>query len=87
MSLAESRRISRPGERLGFWSKILRFNWAVALLIIAVASIGFLMLFSVANGSLTPWAKPQNTASRTPDRRIAFMMVPFHNSSRFRKNI
>lgn len=59
MSFVESRRISRPGERLGLWSKILRFNWAVALLIIAVASIGFLMLFSVADGSLTPWAKPQ----------------------------
>jgi len=40
-------------------SKILYMNWALTLLLIAVASIGFLMLFSVAGGSLTPWAEPQ----------------------------
>ncbi|QIE54297.1 rod shape-determining protein RodA [Pikeienuella piscinae] len=47
------------GARPGLWSKALRFNWALALLIVAVASVGFLMLFSVANGSLDPWARPQ----------------------------
>ena len=40
-------------------SKILHMNWALILLLIAVACIGFLMLFSVAGGSLTPWAEPQ----------------------------
>lgn len=39
--------------------KFLYFNWPLVLLITAVASIGFLMLFSVAGGSMTPWAMPQ----------------------------
>ncbi|MWB77720.1 rod shape-determining protein RodA [Pseudooceanicola sp. 216_PA32_1] len=39
--------------------KILHLNWPLALLLIAVASVGFLMLYSVAGGSFTPWAEPQ----------------------------
>ncbi|MEP5758576.1 MAG: rod shape-determining protein RodA [Litoreibacter sp.] len=40
-------------------SKILHLNWPIVLLLTAIASVGFLMLFSVAGGSLTPWAEPQ----------------------------
>jgi rod shape determining protein RodA len=39
--------------------KVLAFHWAIALLLAAVAGIGFLMLFSVAGGSLEPWAGRQ----------------------------
>ncbi|MFT6452344.1 MAG: rod shape determining protein RodA [Halocynthiibacter sp.] len=39
--------------------KVLYFNWALLLLITAVASIGFMMLYSVAGGSMSPWAEPQ----------------------------
>ncbi|MEO9683190.1 MAG: rod shape-determining protein RodA [Tateyamaria sp.] len=39
--------------------KILFLNWPLALLLAAVAGVGFLMLFSVAGGSFTPWAEPQ----------------------------
>ncbi|MDA8746892.1 rod shape-determining protein RodA [Litoreibacter sp.] len=39
--------------------KLLHLNWAIVLLLSAIASIGFLMLYSVAGGSLTPWAEPQ----------------------------
>ncbi|NNF25495.1 MAG: rod shape-determining protein RodA [Rhodobacteraceae bacterium] len=39
--------------------KVLFLNWALILLLIAVASIGFLMLFSVAGGALERWAEPQ----------------------------
>ena len=39
--------------------KILYLNWPLTVLLIAVASIGFLMLYSVAGGSFTPWAEPQ----------------------------
>ncbi|MEP2892417.1 rod shape-determining protein RodA [Tateyamaria sp.] len=39
--------------------KILFLNWPLALLLTAVAGVGFLMLFSVAGGSFTPWAEPQ----------------------------
>lgn len=39
--------------------KLFFLNWPVVLLLVAVASFGFLMLYSVAGGSLTPWAEPQ----------------------------
>ncbi|MDQ7071233.1 MAG: rod shape-determining protein RodA [Rhodobacterales bacterium] len=39
--------------------KILFLNWPLALLLTAVASVGFLMLYSVAGGSFSPWAAPQ----------------------------
>ncbi len=39
--------------------KVLFINWPLALLLIAVASVGFLMLYSVAGGDITLWAEPQ----------------------------
>ncbi len=39
--------------------KLLYFNWPLVVLVTAVASVGFLMLFSVAGGSMTPWATTQ----------------------------
>ncbi|MCA0871878.1 rod shape-determining protein RodA [Seohaeicola saemankumensis] len=39
--------------------KILYLNWPLTLLLISVAGVGFLMLYSVAGGSFTPWAEPQ----------------------------
>lgn len=41
------------------FSKVLAFNWALTLLIIAASSVGFLMLFSVADGDINRWARPQ----------------------------
>ncbi len=43
----------------GGWRKILYLNWPLTLLLITVASVGFLMLYSVAGGSFQPWAEPQ----------------------------
>ncbi|MEM1429417.1 MAG: rod shape-determining protein RodA [Pseudomonadota bacterium] len=40
-------------------SKILHLNWALVVLLTAVACMGFLMLYSVAGGSMDPWARPQ----------------------------
>lgn len=40
-------------------AKVLHLNWGLILLIVAVASFGFLMLYSVAGGSMTPWVEPQ----------------------------
>ncbi len=40
-------------------TKILYLNWPLVLLLTAVASVGFLMLFSVAGGNMQPWAEPQ----------------------------
>lgn len=39
--------------------KFLYMNWPLTLLLISVASAGFLMLYSVAGGSWRPWAEPQ----------------------------
>jgi len=39
--------------------KIFYVNWPLVLLIVAVSSFGFLMLYSVAGGSLDPWARAQ----------------------------
>lgn len=40
-------------------AKVLHLNWGLILLIVAVASFGFLMLYSVAGGSMPPWVEPQ----------------------------
>ncbi|MEM1313211.1 MAG: FtsW/RodA/SpoVE family cell cycle protein, partial [Pseudomonadota bacterium] len=39
--------------------KVLRFHWALALTLCAVAFAGVLMLYSVAGGSPDPWAERQ----------------------------
>jgi rod shape determining protein RodA len=39
--------------------KVLYVNWPLVILLTTVASAGFLMLYSVAGGSFTPWAGPQ----------------------------
>ncbi len=40
-------------------AKILYLDWGLVVLLGAVASIGFLMLYSIAGGSMHPWAEPQ----------------------------
>ena len=40
-------------------AKIFYLNWPIIVLLGAIASVGFLMLYSVAGGSMTPWAEPQ----------------------------
>ncbi|MGE4328040.1 MAG: rod shape-determining protein RodA [Pseudodonghicola sp.] len=39
--------------------KILYLNWPLTLLLVSVAGVGVLMLYSVAGGSFSPWAEPQ----------------------------
>ena len=39
--------------------KLLYLHWPLILLLCAVAGIGFMMLYSVAGGSPTPWVEPQ----------------------------
>jgi rod shape determining protein RodA len=48
--------------------KVLFLNWPLIVLVTAVACIGFVMLYSVAGGSFSPWAEPQM-------KRFAFGMV------------
>ncbi|SDZ81440.1 rod shape-determining protein RodA [Rubrimonas cliftonensis] len=46
---------------LGLAGKLLRLNWPLLLLTASSASLGFLMLYSVAGGDLEPWAGRQMT--------------------------
>ncbi len=39
--------------------KILHLNWPIAILLASISGVGFLMLYSVAGGSFSPWAEPQ----------------------------
>ena len=39
--------------------KLLQINWSVVLLLCLIASVGFAMQYSAANGSLSPWASRQ----------------------------
>lgn len=50
-----------PGGRgtpRGF-AKLLAINWSLVVLLTAVASAGFVMLYSVADGDFEPWAEAQ----------------------------
>ncbi len=50
--------ISRSG-RLSLVDKLFEVNWGFVLILAAIASVGFAMLYSVADGSLDPWASRQ----------------------------
>ncbi|HMS95365.1 MAG TPA: rod shape-determining protein RodA [Tabrizicola sp.] len=39
--------------------KVLHLNWPLVVLVTSVASVGFLMLYSIAGGNLDTWARPQ----------------------------
>ncbi|TAN75458.1 MAG: rod shape-determining protein RodA, partial [Magnetospirillum sp.] len=54
-------RFSSPLNRtdMGWRDKIWQINWALIVLMTAVASIGFLTLYSAAGGNLDPWAWKQ----------------------------
>lgn len=39
--------------------KILYLNWPLIVLLSTICGVGFMMLYSVAGGSFSPWAEPQ----------------------------
>lgn len=39
--------------------KVLYLNWPLVVLVTTVASVGFLMLYSIAGGNIETWARPQ----------------------------
>ncbi len=41
------------------WRKVFHLHWPLTLVIIATSCVGFLMLYSVAGGSFSPWAEAQ----------------------------
>ncbi len=44
---------------ISYLRKFLMFHWPLAILILATGAFGILMLYSVAGGSMSPWAEPQ----------------------------
>ena len=51
--------LSAPPPELSIGAKLLRVNWILAALLAATATVGFFMLYSIAKGSLDPWARTQ----------------------------
>ncbi len=47
------------GRDMRLSDKFMEFNWGFLLLLAAIASMGFAMLYSVADGSFSPWALRQ----------------------------
>ena len=46
-------------KRKSIRQKLADLNWFIVMVIVVVAGIGFAMLYSVAGGSIDPWAKNQ----------------------------
>jgi len=53
------RELGAPETSLPLSKKIWELNWGFVLLICATASVGFVMLYSAADGNLDPWASRQ----------------------------
>src|SRR3546814_5045890 len=47
------------GPSLRFSTKLLQVNWLLVVLVVALAAIGCLVLYSAADASLEPWAGRQ----------------------------
>jgi rod shape determining protein RodA len=47
------------GREMKIGDKLLEFNWGFLLLLTVISCIGFAMLYSVADGSFSPWALKQ----------------------------
>lgn len=47
------------GRDMKIGDKLLEFNWGFLLLLTVISCIGFAMLYSVADGSFSPWAMKQ----------------------------
>ncbi|MEM6423509.1 MAG: FtsW/RodA/SpoVE family cell cycle protein, partial [Pseudomonadota bacterium] len=52
---------SRQGRGPALLGKLLGLDWGLTLVLAAIASVGFLMLYSVAGGDMDPWASRQMT--------------------------
>ena len=48
--------MTRPGERERISTKLLEIDWRLAFLLCAIAGLGAMMLYSIANSSWEPWA-------------------------------
>ena len=59
MTLFQDRGDPLNPPQLSLGGKIASLNWGLVILILLVASVGFAMLYSAANGDWNPWASRQ----------------------------
>lgn len=52
---------SASGRDMKLKDKFFEFNWGFLILLVAIAFMGFAMLYSVADGNVDPWASRQAT--------------------------
>jgi rod shape determining protein RodA len=57
--MASVTRLDTSAPRLSVAEKLWSLNWGLLLLLTLIASFGFAMLYSAANGDLQPWAAKQ----------------------------
>ena len=51
--------LSRRNPELTLRQKFWQLNWGMVLLLCVIAGVGFAMLYSAANGAMSPWASRQ----------------------------
>ncbi len=51
--------LSNRNPEMTLRQKIWQLNWGLVLLLCVIAGVGFAMLYSAANGSMSPWASRQ----------------------------
>ncbi|MBF0354309.1 MAG: rod shape-determining protein RodA [Alphaproteobacteria bacterium] len=57
--ILEPRGNLRRDGNMSIGEKLWHVSWSLVLLIIAIASVGFFMLYSAADGDMSPWANRQ----------------------------
>jgi rod shape determining protein RodA len=57
--MAQIATFDASSPRLSIAEKLWSINWGLVILLTAISSFGFAMLYSAANGSLEPWAAKQ----------------------------
>jgi len=51
--------LSKRNPEMTLRQKVWQINWGLVLLLCLIAGVGFAMLYSAANGSMSPWASRQ----------------------------
>lgn len=46
-------------DKMSFWEKLSQLNYILIMLVLAMAGIGFICLYSAAGGAMEPWASKQ----------------------------